>query len=56
MLEELFHYYLQHPGGIRELSRKRARADGWPRGICDYIAGMMDRYVVQAHERAFAAT
>lgn len=53
MLEELFQYYLKHPEEIGERFRKRARKDGWPRSICDYLAGMTDRYAIQEHHRLF---
>jgi dGTPase len=53
MLEQLFKYFLAHPTEIGELSRKRARRDGWPRAVCDYLAGMTDRYAIQAHQRLF---
>ena len=53
MLEDLFRYYLDHPNEIGELSRKRAKQDGWPRAICDYLAGMTDRYAMLEHQRIF---
>ena len=53
MLEQLFRYYLEHPNEIGEMSRKRAQQDGWPRAICDYLAGMTDRYAMQEHRRIF---
>ena len=53
MLEELFRYYLDHPNEIGELSRKRAKQEGWPRAICDYLAGMTDRYAILEHHRIF---
>jgi dGTPase len=53
MLEELFHYSLEHHQAIGEQSRKRARTDGWHRAVCDYLAGMTDRYAVQEHQRLF---
>ncbi|MEY2411227.1 MAG: dGTPase [Verrucomicrobiota bacterium] len=53
MLEQLFHYFMQRPQEIGELARKRARADGWPRAVCDYLAGMTDRYAIQQHQRLF---
>ncbi len=49
ILEELFHYYMAHPRTIGSTARKRARRDGWPRAICDYLAGMTDRYALQEH-------
>jgi dGTPase len=51
VLEELFGYYLSHHGEIGTLSRKRARREGWPRAICDYLSGMTDRYAMQEYER-----
>jgi len=53
MLEELFVYYLQHHNEVGEQSRKRARKDGWHRAVCDYLAGMTDRYAIQEHQRVF---
>src|SRR5262249_9200000 len=51
ILEELFHYYWRHHNEIGTTTRKRAQHDGWPRAICDYLAGMTDRYAIQEHER-----
>ncbi len=51
MLEELFHYYLQHPSKIGTLSRRRIRKDGLHRAICDYLSGMTDRYAILEHDR-----
>jgi len=53
MLEELFEFYRKHPKEIGEQARKRARKVGRPRAICDYLAGMTDRYVILEHERLF---
>jgi dGTPase len=53
MLEQLFGHFMAHPEEIGEFSRKRARKDGWPRAVCDYLAGMTDRYAIQAHQRLF---
>ena len=53
MLEELFHYFLEHPEKIGERAQQRARKEGWNRAICDYLAGMTDRYTIQEHHRLF---
>ena len=53
LLEELFRYYLTHHDEIGEISQRRAKTDGWPRAICDYLAGMTDRYAMQEHQRLF---
>jgi dGTPase len=54
LLEELFAYYLQHHDAIGEISQRRAKTDGWHRAICDYLAGMTDRYALQEHQRLVA--
>lgn len=56
MLEELFNYYMKHPEQIGSRFRERARKEGWPRAICDYLAGMTDRYAIQEHHRLFGLT
>ena len=53
MLEQLFGYFIERPQEIGDVARKRARADGWPRAVCDYLAGMTDRYAIQQHQRLF---
>jgi len=53
MLEALFSYFIEHPKEIGALSRKRIRKDGLHRAVCDYLAGMTDRYAVQEHQRIF---
>jgi dGTPase len=53
ILEELFKYYLRHHDAIGTLAQKRARREGWPRAICDYLAGMTDRFALQEHQRLF---
>jgi dGTPase len=55
MLEELFQFYRKHPKEIGEQARKRARKVGRARAICDYLAGMTDRYVILEHQRLFGA-
>jgi dGTPase len=53
MLEELFKYYLLHPEAVGEQSRKRIRREGVHRAVCDYLAGMTDRYALQDYYRLF---
>lgn len=55
MLEALFHYYSQHHDAIGGLSQKRARKEGWPRAICDYLSGMTDRYALLEYQRLIGA-
>lgn len=51
VLEDLFKLYLAHHEEMGSAARKRARRDGWPRSVCDYLAGMTDRYAIQEHLR-----
>jgi dGTPase len=55
-LEELFHYFLKHPDEIGEGAQKRVKKHGLRRAVCDYIAGMTDRYVMLEYERVFGKT
>jgi len=54
LLRDLFGYCLRHPDQLGELARQRLRRDGRYRVVCDYIAGMTDRYVISEHARLFA--
>jgi dGTPase len=53
MLADLFRHFLKHPADMGEHARKRARTAGRYRAICDYLAGMTDRYAMQEHQRIF---
>jgi dGTPase len=53
ILEEVFNFYLTHPKEIGEQARKRIRREGLHRVVCDYIAGMTDRYVMHEYQRHF---
>ncbi len=50
LLEELFKFFVKHPDRIGEPFKSRESKDGVHRAVCDYIAGMTDRYVLKAHE------
>jgi dGTPase len=56
MLGELFKYYLKNPKEIGESSQKRIKSAGLHRAVCDYIAGMTDRYVMLEFQRIFGET
>ncbi|HEV2319326.1 MAG TPA: deoxyguanosinetriphosphate triphosphohydrolase, partial [Verrucomicrobiae bacterium] len=55
MLERLFHHFLKHPSEIGEGAQKRVKKSGLPRAVCDYIAGMTDRFVIIEYERIFGS-
>ncbi|HTD65370.1 MAG TPA: deoxyguanosinetriphosphate triphosphohydrolase [Candidatus Limnocylindria bacterium] len=53
MLRDLFEHYLKHRAELGEQTRKRGRKSGWHRAVCDYLAGMTDRYAMATHRRLF---
>lgn len=53
MLKAMFQYYMEHRKELGDFVRRRARRIGWHRAVCDYLAGMTDRYVLQEYERIF---
>ena len=56
LLKDLFNYYLKHPAAIGEQARKRAGKIGRYRAVCDYLAGMTDRYALLEYQRRFGAS
>jgi dGTPase len=56
MLKELFNYFLKHPNEIGDGAQKRVKKIGLYRAVCDYIAGMTDRYVMIEYHRIFGKT
>ena len=53
MLKQLFNYYLAHPKEIGAGARRRIQKLGLHRTVCDYLAGMTDRYVGIECKRIF---
>ncbi|MDO8589156.1 MAG: deoxyguanosinetriphosphate triphosphohydrolase [Armatimonadota bacterium] len=51
LLKELFRYYAERPGSIS--SPLDASVEGWTRMVCDFIAGMTDRYARQQYTELF---
>ncbi len=56
MLNEVFSYLVAHPAQVGAGARKRAKTEGWHRAVCDYVASMTDRYLIQEHHRLFGLT
>ena len=53
LLNDVFLHLVDHPGEVGPGARKRAKADGWHRAVCDYVASMTDRYLMLEHKRLF---
>jgi dGTPase len=56
MLEQLFKYFLKHPKEMGKGAQNRVKKIGLHRAVCDYLAGMTDRYVMLEHQRIFGET
>ena len=53
LLGRVFESYLEDPRQLGRTTAKRIEADGLHRTVCDFIAGMTDRYLIREHERMF---
>jgi len=51
MLRKVFESYIVDPSQLGETAAKRMEAEGLHRTVCDYIAGMTDRYLLEEHAR-----
>jgi dGTPase len=51
MLRAVFEAYVLAPELLGEAAAKRIESEGLHRTICDYIAGMTDRYLLEEHAR-----
>jgi dGTPase len=51
MLQQVFQAYLAGPDKLGETATKRIETEGLHRTVCDYIAGMTDRYLMEEHAR-----
>ena len=53
MLEQLFRYYIDHLDKLPADYYAIAQAEGPERAVCDYIAGMTDKFAVEQYQDAF---
>ncbi len=54
MLRTVFQAYVQSPDLLGDAATRRIDAEGLHRTVCDYIAGMTDRYLLEEHARISA--
>jgi dGTPase len=52
-IEQLFRVYIDKPQALPMHIQKRISIDGAKRAICDYIAGMTDRYALDEYKKLF---
>lgn len=53
MLQRLYEYYVNHPEALPEDFHPQLSFDGMERTVCDYIAGMTDKYAVDKYAELF---
>jgi len=51
MLRSVFAAYLREPERLGDAAVRRIESEGLYRTVCDYIAGMTDRYLLEEHVR-----
>jgi len=51
MLRQVFEAYVLSPQLLGDAAAKRIESEGLHRTVCDYVAGMTDRYLIEEHER-----
>ena len=56
ILQELFEYYLRHPNALPEDFQPQITFEGMARTVCDYIAGMTDKYAMYKYSELFIPT
>jgi dGTPase len=56
ILRDLFQSYVNEPGQLPPQPREQVQRDGVHRAVCDYIAGMTDRFAVDEHQKLFDPT
>ena len=52
-LQELFEVYLANPSQLPTAQQNKIAKEGLHRVICDYIAGMTDRYALDEYKKLF---
>src|SRR5436305_14273379 len=55
MLKNVFECYVVDPKQLGEVATRRLEQEGLHRTVCDYVAGMTDRYLMEEHARISAA-
>jgi len=53
ILRDLFTAYMDEPAQLPPRYHERVAQDGAARVVCDYIAGMTDRFALDEHRKLF---
>ncbi len=49
----LYEFFIKHPQRMPEENKRTANIDGVERAVCDYLAGMTDRYAIETFKKLF---
>ena len=55
MLRAVFEGYVREPERLGDAAARRIEREGLERTVCDYLAGMTDRYLLEEHARLAAS-
>lgn len=53
VIKQLFHYLMENPEKLPPEARSFAEGEGIERVVCDYIAGMTDRFIINLYKETF---
>jgi dGTPase len=53
ILKELYQYLVDHPDYFLTLTKMESLHDSLERCVCDFLAGMTDRYAFSLYEKVF---
>jgi dGTPase len=53
ILKELYQYFMNHPKYVLTLIERESLYDSMERCVCDFLAGMTDRYAFNLYEKLF---
>lgn len=56
IIQELYLHYISHPEQLPEDFQPQLDLEGMPRVVCDYVAGMTDKYAVYKFEEIYVPT
>ncbi len=56
IIQELYKHYMEHPEKLPEDFQPQLDLEGMSRVVCDYVAGMTDKYAVYKFEEIFVPT
>ena len=53
IVQQLYEYYIRHPQAMPDTFQPQLTFEGMERTVCDYIAGMTDKYAVDKYTELF---